>query len=165
MNKIFFSRLKTGAVMFAVAGAMAFSGAVGVAGTAKADSSDIATCDYEEHGKANTNNTLFTHDNSISVSYSDFRYKYNSTNVYIYPTVGPMLYFRVQGAYSSSGKDVANMSNAHGVPLGVEASFTNTVKKNTASYARLKKRHSKTVPVSSKGWWSPDSTKNYSVYN
>ena len=34
MNKIFFSRLKTGAVMFAVAGAMAFSGAAGAAGTA-----------------------------------------------------------------------------------------------------------------------------------
>lgn len=164
MNKKIITRLKTGAVMFAVAGAMAFSGAAGVAGTAKADSSDIAT--YSEKTDApNTDNALFTHDNSISVSYSDFRYKYNSTNVYIYPTVGPMLYFRVQGAYSSSGKDVANMSNAHGVPLGVEASFTNTVKKNSASYARLKKRHSKTVPVSSKGWWSPDSTKNYTVYN
>ena len=164
MNKKIITRLKTGAVIFAVAGAMAFSGAAGVAGTAKADSSDIAT--YSEKTDApNTDNALFTHDNSISVSYSDFRYKYNSTNVYIYPTVGPMLYFRVQGAYSSSGKDVANMSNAHGVPLGVEASFTNTVKKNSASYARLKKRHSKTVPVSSKGWWSPDSTNNYTVYN
>ena len=164
MKKKFFSRLKTGAVMFAVAGAMAFSGAAGVAGTAKADSSDIATCDYEEHGKANTNNTLFTHDNSISVSYSEFRYKFDKTKVYIYPTVGPMLYYRVQGADSKSGANVTDRSDPFGVPLGVQASFTNMVRERGNSYARIKKRHSKTVPVSSKGWWSPDSTRNYTIY-
>ena len=164
MNKKIITRLKTGTVMFAVAGAMAFSGAAGVAGTAKADSSDIATCDYEEHGKANTNNTLFTHDNSISVSYSDFRYKFDRTKVFIYPTVGPMLYYRVQGATSENGAGVADRSDPFGVPLGVQASFTNSVRESGNSYARIKKRHSKTVPVSSKGWWSPDSTRNYTIY-
>ncbi len=163
MKKILFTRLKTGAVMFAVAGAMAFSGAAGVAGTAKADSSDIAT--YSEKTDApNTDNALFTHDNSISVSYSEFRYKFDKTKVYIYPTVGPMLYYRVQGADSKSGANVTDRSDPFGVPLGVQASFTNMVWERGNSYARIKKRHSKTVPVSSKGWWSPDSTRNYTIY-
>ena len=165
MNKIFFSRLKTGAVMFAVAGAMAFSGAVGVAGTAKADSSDIATCDYGKKGEPNTNNTLFVHGNNNSVSYSPFRYKYNRTRVYIYPTEGPMLYYRVQGANTEGGSGTKDMSKAHGVSVGIQASFKNTVKAENASYARLKKRHSVSAPIDSKGWWSPDSTKNYTIYD
>lgn len=151
--------------MFAVAGAMAFSGAVGVAGTAKADSSDIATCDYGKKGEPNTNNTLFVHGNNNSVSYSPFRYKYNSTRVYIYPTEGPMLYYRVQGANTEGGSGTKDMSKAHGVSVGIQASFKNTVKAENASYARLKKRHSVSAPIDSKGWWSPDSTKNYTLYN
>ena len=165
MNKKIITRLKTGAVMFAVAGAMAFSGAAGVVGTAKADSSDIATYDYGKKGEPNTNNTLFIHGNNNSVSYSPFRYKYNSTRVYIYPTEGPMLYYRVQGANTEGGSGTKDMSKAHGASVGIKASFQNNVKAKGASYAKLKRRHSVSAPIDSKGWWSPDSTMNYSLYD
>ncbi len=164
MNKKIITRLKTGAVMFAVAGAMAFSGAAGAAGTAFANPNGIATCNNEVIGEPNTNDTTYAHSNNNSVSYSKFRYKYNTTKVYIHPTDGPMLYYRVQGAYTAGGSGLANRSEAYGVPVGVQASFTNYVNENHNMYARLKMRHSVTQPIDSKGVWSPDSTRNYTIY-
>lgn len=87
--------LKKKVVMFTMAGAMALTGAAGVAGTAFANSNGIATCNNEVIGEPNTNDTTYAHSNNNSVSYSKFRYKYNTTKVYIHPTDGPMLYYRV----------------------------------------------------------------------
>ena len=75
-----------------------------------------------------------------------------------------MLYYRVQGAYTAGGSGLANRSEAYGVPVGVQASFTNYVNENHNMYARLKMRHSVTQPIDSKGVWSPDSTRNYTIY-
>ena len=164
MSRKIVNNFKKKAVMFAMAGTMAFSGAAGAAGTAYANlkNTDIYSSDINQ--EANTDNAPFSHGNNNSVSYTSFRYKSNSTKVFIYPTVGPMLYYRVQGAKTSAGSGVENKSNAHGVPVGVQASFTNQVRESGMSYARLKMRHSTTVPIDSKGWWSPDSTKNYTIY-
>lgn len=173
MNKIFFSRLKTGAVMFTMAGAMAFSGVAGAASISKAEESaatnvnyaGISTQELDTDPIPNTKDREFTHNNSVSVNYTKFRRKYNETKVYIHPTSGPKLYYRVQGADNANGAGTEDRSNAHGVPVGVYASFTNYVKENDNPYARLKMRRSMTGEVDSKGVWSPDSTRNYTIYD
>ncbi len=159
--------------MCTVAVAMAISGIAGVASQAKAsvkigglDLGNIVTYDYDKPGEANTNNESFTFRNDKEVGYSRFRYKYNYTKVYIYPTVGPTLYYRVHGADSSEGKNAAIRSNPHKVPIGVEASFTNYVWENGNSYARIKVRRTVDAQyVNSLCWWSPDSKYVYKVYD
>lgn len=75
--------LKKKVVMFTMAGAMAFSGAAGAAGTAYANlkNTDIYSSDINQ--EANTDNAPFSHGNNNSVSYTSFRYKSNSTKVFI----------------------------------------------------------------------------------
>lgn len=173
MKKELFSKIKKYMVMCSVAGAMAISGIAGVASQAKAgvkigglDLGNIVTYDFEKEGEPNTNNEGFTFRNDKEVGYTRYRYKYNATKVYIYPTVGPTLYYRVHGADSSNGKNVAIRSNPHKVPIGVEASFTNYVWENGNSYARIKVRRTVNAQyVDSLFWWSPDSKNVYKVYD
>lgn len=165
------TKIKKGIIMCSVAGAMALSGVAGAASIAKADTEKLnigsrVTFNYETIGEPNTNNTGFTFRNDKSVAYTDFRYKYNATKVYIYPTVGPTLNYRVHGADSVNGLNVAIRSNAHKVPIGVEASFTNYVHENGNNYARVKMaRTVNAAYVDSTFWWSPDSTRNYTIYD
>ena len=173
MSRKIVKNFKKKAVMFAVAGAMAFSGAAGAASVSKADglTSDksvgvvlAAQVDYDDPSP-NTQDREYSHNNSVSVNYTKFRRKYNTTKVYIYPQSGPKLYYRVQGADRNTGVGLEDNSNAHGVPVGTRASFTNYVHENDHAYARLKMRRSMTGQVDSKGLWSPDSTQNYKVYD
>ncbi len=63
------------------------------------------------------------------------------------------------------GANVADRSDAHIIPLGVEASITNMVNERHNTYARLRMRRTISAQVDSIGWWSPDSTRNYTVYD
>ena len=85
--------MKSKLAMFAVAGAMAVSGTVGIAAPAKAENvhtnnaGTVVTC---KESYSNTDNELFTFSNNNSgYGYSSYRRKYNKTKVYVYPTVGP----------------------------------------------------------------------------
>ena len=99
--------MKTKLAMFAVAGAMAVSGAAGIAAPAKAENvhtnnaGTVVTC---KESYSNTDNELFTFSNNNSgYGYSSYRRKYNKTKVYVYPTVGPKLSYTVMGSHSSKG--------------------------------------------------------------
>lgn len=158
--------LKKKTAILAIAGAMAISGAAGMASVAKADSTGAKTAGIVTLSGGNTDNEKFSFSNKNSKNgYSNFRRKYNQTKVYVFPTVGPKLKYTVQGADSASGANTTDRSNTHAIPLGVEASITNMVNENRNTYARLRMRRTISAQVDSIGWWSPDSTRNYIVYD
>ena len=106
--------MKTKLAMFAVAGAMAVSGTVGIAAPAKA---------------GNTTNEEFKYNSNSPAGISRWRDKENATKVYIYPTTGPVVDYRVQGKAGVTG--TANYRSAYvTIPRGVEASVTNYVYEN-----------------------------------
>ena len=156
MNKIFFSRLKTGAVMFTMAGAMALTGVAGMTGTAEAK--DPATY-------PNYYDTDYSFKSVSSVGYTECRLKTDTTKVYIHPTSGPNLYYRVLGTDIEDGSNAENKSNAHMVKQGVKASFTNWVREDNKKYARLKMRRSAYAAEYTRGVWSPDSSQNYVIFD
>ena len=156
MNKKIITRLKTGAVMFAVAGAMAFSGAAGAAGTAFAK--DPGT--YPNYW-----DTDYSFKSISSVGYTESRLKTDYTKVYIHPTSGPNLYYRVQGTDTLDGYNAENKSNAHMIKQGVKASFTNRVREENKIYARVKMRRSAYAAEYTRGVWSPDSSQNYVIFD
>lgn len=100
--------MKSKLAMFAVAGAMAVSGAAGIAAPAKAENvhtnnaGTVVTC---KESYSNTDNELFTFSNNNSgYGYSSYRRKYNKTKVYVYPTVGPKLSYTVMGSIHQKGQ-------------------------------------------------------------
>ena len=114
--------MKSKLAMFAVAGAMAVSGTVGIAAPAKAENvhtnnaGTVVTC---KESYSNTDNELFTFSNNNSgYGYSSYRRKYNKTKVYVYPTVGPKLSYTVMGSHSSKGTNPIVKSDTHIIPLG-----------------------------------------------
>ena len=158
--------LKKKTAILAIAGAMAISGAAGMASVAKADSTGAKTAGIVTLSGGNTDNEKFSFSNKNSKNgYSNFRRKYNKTKVYVFPTVGPKLEYTVQGANSEKGANVVDRSDSHVIPLGVEASITNMVNERKNTYARLRMRITVSAQVDSIGWWSPDSTRNYEVYD
>ena len=161
--------MKSKLAMFAIAGAMAVSGTVGIAAPAKAENvhtnnaGTVVTC---KESYSNTDNELFTFSNNNSgYGYSSYRRKYNKTKVYVYPTVGPKLSYTVMGSHSSKGTNPIVKSDTHIIPLGIEASITNMVNEKGYAYAGLRMHRTVKAQTDSKGWWSPDSTRNYTIYD
>ena len=101
------------------------------------------------------------YNNGNAVGYTSGEKKLNSTKVYIHPISGPALEYTVQGKNSSGWH---NRSSSHVIYNGTEASFTNGVFENKEKYARLRLERTNRVPVSTNGKWSPDSTRNYTIY-
>lgn len=171
MRKEIIAKIKKGTIMCAAAGAVAISGVAGVASVANAavvkpGVSNIATYSYENIGEANTNDTKYTFRNDKGIGYSKFRYKYNTTKVYVYPTDGPSLFYRVFGAKSDGGLGKASRSEHYKIKAGIQGSITNYVHENGESYACLKYGRCVKAPyVDTVGVWSPDSTRNYTIFD
>ena len=85
--------------------------------------------------------------------------------MYIHPTSGPNLYYRVQGTDNKYGSGSENKSSAHMIKQGVKASFTNTVREDGKIYARVKMRRSGYAADYTRGVWSPDSSRNYDIFD
>lgn len=113
---------------------------------------------------ANTEDKKFSFDNSSSSGTCAWREKNNTTKVYVYPTSGPKGLYTVQGKTGVNGS-VADRSNCVAIPQGVQGSITNTVRENNNDWARLKFNRITTGRVVTSGVWSPDSTRNYTIYN
>ena len=148
--------LKKKVVMFTMAGAMALTGVAGMTGTAEAK--DPATY-------PNYYDTDYSFKSVSSVGYTECRLKTDTTKVYIHPTSGPNLYYRVLGTDIEDGSNAENKSNAHMVKQGVKASFTNWVREDNKKYARLKMRRSAYAAEYTRGVWSPDSSQNYVIFD
>ena len=110
----------------------------------------------------NTTDTSYQFYNTNSVGHTEGRLKENSTKVYIHPTSGPALRYTVPGF---GGIEWTDRSNSHVVYNDTKASFTNYVYENNEAYARLTMERTQTAYQYTYGVWSPDSTKNYTIYN
>lgn len=113
---------------------------------------------------AEVDNSPFSFDNRTESGYGSWRPKTNTTKVYVYPQSGPKIFYTIQGKTGEYGT-VANRSNMVAIPQGVEGSVTNTVCEAGNTYARLKFQRITTGYVMTSGVWSPDSTRNYTIYN
>lgn len=112
----------------------------------------------------NTVDHTFSFDNSNSSGNSGWRDKNDTTKVYVYPTAGPKIYYTVYGRSNKSSSGV-NRSSKVAIPQGVQGSITNYVKESKDIQARLKFNRITTAKVTTSGVWSPDSTRNYTIYN
>lgn len=138
--------LKKKTAILAIVGTMAISGAAGFSTTVKA---------------SNTEDKYYTYGGK-GVEYTSWRAKEDYTKVYVYPTSGGSIQYTVQGL---KGSKAIYRSNTHSIPVGVQASITNYVRENGNHKARLKKENNAMASTIAAGWWSPDSTRNYTVYD
>lgn len=112
---------------------------------------------------ANTKDRDYSFDNRNTTGYTSWLNKDNDSKVYVYPESGPLLNYRVEGRYNSGESD--SYSNWVQIPNGVQGSITNYVNEKGKNQARLKVKRTAYAQVWTKGVWSPDSTRNYTVFN
>lgn len=112
---------------------------------------------------ANTEDWAFSFDNSSSSGTGTWRDKNNDSKVYVYPQSGPRIYYTVQGR-ANTNADPKKRSDKVAIPQGVKGSITNYVKENKGIQARLKYDRITFGYVLTKGDWSPDSTRNYTIF-
>lgn len=113
---------------------------------------------------ANTEDKPFSFDNRNTDGTGRWREKHNDTKVYVYSTAGPKIFYTVQGKTGENGS-TRDRSNIVAIPQGVQGSITNYVYENGNDYARLKFTRITYGYVTTSGVWSPDSTKNYTIFN
>ena len=113
---------------------------------------------------ANTKDATFSFYNGNKSTTTKWRSKTDTSKVYVYPKEGPSVYFTVRARKSSSDNDPLDASRRFFVPCGVKGSLTNWVLENGGSQARLYIERRATAYVTTSGVWSPDSTKNYTIY-
>lgn len=113
---------------------------------------------------ANTADTTYAFSNTNTTGQSAWRTKENTTKVYVYPKSGPKIRYTVYGRKDSSG-NATPCSNQVAIPLGVQGSITNTVREKGYNQAQLRFERISYAQVDTKGVWSPDSTRNYTIYN
>ncbi len=131
--------------------AVAASGIAGFAGKAKAD------------GYGNTSDTEYYFYNTSPNGYSIAREKRNTSKVYVHPIGGPALKYNVEGFHSSINTWM-DRSNSFVIGSGIQASITNYVYENGERSARIGFVRQSYVPLQSFGLWSPDSSRNYTIY-
>lgn len=99
-------------------------------------------------------------------------YKTNDTKVYLVVTASPSLYTQVQvyGNRNTATYYNETKGTIATVTRSIESSITNYVFENRAEgknsvACKLKMRSNTTTAGKVSGYWSPDSTKNYTVVN
>ena len=133
------------------AAAIAVSGVAGFATRANAD------------GTGNTTDTEFSFYNMNSSGHSVGREKRNTTKVYCYPWYGPSVKYNVEG-YHTATNQWMDRSNSFVISTGTQASLTNYVYENGERSARLGFVRQSYAGVYTRGYWSPDSSRNYTIY-
>ena len=148
-------KMKKTIAVLAVSGALAISGITGAAVSASANSTDPIP---------NTVNKEFSHDNSVKgTSLSEWRVKNNTTMVYVFPTKGRVIYTKVMGK-KYKGDEASERSKVVKIPIGTEGSITNWAKESGDRFVCLRMARTAVSSTVTSGWWSPDSTKNYTIF-
>ncbi len=112
---------------------------------------------------ANTEDRPYSMDNRNETGTTSWRDKNNNTKVYVLPQSGPILRYRVRGRKGQgNGEPCSNWAK---IPNGKQASITNYVREKGLNEARLKMERTMYAQAWTKGVWSPDSTRNYTIYN
>ena len=113
---------------------------------------------------ANTADTTFSFYNGNKSTTTNWRDKTDTSKVYVYPKEGPGVYFTVRARKSSSDKEPQDGSHRFFVPCGVKGSLTNWVLENGRNQVQLYIQRRATAYLTTTGVWSPDSTRNYTIY-
>lgn len=110
----------------------------------------------------NTSDTNYSFDNrNESSRTTEWRAKNNDSKVYVNPRSGPAVYYTVEGTKSTKA---ATCSKTFKIGNGIQASITNYVNELGYTKARLLLERAAYAQEWTKGVWSPDSTKNYTIY-
>lgn len=112
----------------------------------------------------NVRDESYTFHNTNTSGNSTWREKTDSTKVYVYPTSGPELEYTVQGANDGYGNGSINVSGTHRISNGVQGSITNNVYERGKPWARIHFTRTTYANTNTYGVWSPDSTRNYTVF-
>lgn len=110
---------------------------------------------------ANTTDTSWSFINYASTGYTSWRHKDTTGNVYCYPASGGNIYVTVGKSSNSSGTGHSAASKKVKLYKGTKYTIINSVGAN--NYARLKFNNVANDGTVNSGYWSPDSTKNYTV--
>ena len=125
-------------------------------------SKNISHADY---GYGDTSDEPYYFSNLNSTGHSNYRFKYNYSRVYVNPQSGPMIYYTVYAAFSEGGSGLGAVSGTYAIPVNVQASITNTAMDSGRYYVRLNFQRMVTIMNQTTwGYWSPDSTQNYTIY-
>lgn len=147
--------IKKSITLFVAVCAVAVSGFAGIAMNVMAEPGD----------NPNTDDTKYTYDcSSDTVKYTSWRRKWNATKIYVYPVSGPTLYYRVQGTIKGVPYVTDNESDTVKISTGVRGSIISYVWEDKNDYARLRLRRVHYAPEETIGYWSPDSTRAYTVF-
>ena len=112
----------------------------------------------------NTQDTNYQFHNTNTRGTTDGRPKNDTTKVYVHPTSGPALTYSVRGANNADGDGVIVVSGSFTIYNGTQASITNRVYEEGKPYAQLHFERTVYADAWTYGVWSPDSTRNYTVY-
>lgn len=62
------------------------------------------------------------------------------------------------------GDEASERSNVVKIPIGTEGSITNWAKESGDSFVCLRMARTAVSSTVTSGWWSPDSTMNYTIF-
>ena len=121
----------------------------------------IMTCS-DVVNAANTKDTSYSFNSYNSYGYTSWRPKDNDSKVYVHPESGPKIYYTVGGLKNGTSY---KCSNRFAIPKDTYASITNSVNEAGCKSARLRFEPVTKRNINTTGVWSPDSTRNYTIYN
>lgn len=102
-----------------------------------------------------------------SLGSCEWRTKNNATKVYVYPTAGPKIYYEANGRKKNSITGQYEKfagSYSYAIPTGTQGSITNWINEKGGTEARLVMSRISYSRLDTSGVWSPDSTRNYTIF-
>ncbi len=115
---------------------------------------------------ANVSDTPFNYNNANGSGTTEWRDKSDTTKVYVYPKSGPAIRYSVLGQKNGDSDTTYTIcSNNVRIPQGVQGSITNHVYESGYRKAKLRMTREKYQNLNTTGVWSPDSTRNYTIFN
>ena len=120
--------------------------------------------DYLDNAREQVRGKQGATQNTNTRGTTDGRPKNDTTKVYVHPTSGPALTYSVRGANNANGDGAIVVSGSFTIYNGTQASITNRVYEEGKPYAQLHFERTVYADAWTYGVWSPDSTRNYTVY-
>ena len=109
----------------------------------------------------------YSYSNIDPIGSCEWRTKNNATKVYVYPTAGPKIYYEANGRKKNSITGQYEKfagSYSYAIPTGTQGSITNWINEKGGTEARLVMSRISYSRLDTSGVWSPDSTRNYTIF-
>lgn len=126
-----------------------------------------AVVGFGTNAKAAAGNKQYSYSNIDPIGSCEWRTKNNATKVYVYPTAGPKIYYEANGRKKNSITGQYEKfagSYSYAIPTGTQGSITNWINEKGGTEARLVMSRISYSRLDTSGVWSPDSTRNYTIF-